>query len=95
MSLEGGLREYTRKETLLECLDLMRRFRRCFSHKEMGMEPIPRYKSLFEEYDRKCRILMELAQAMDFDPVKKALADFHRDYDEEDYTGNNGPLGRA
>lgn len=68
--------EVTKRETLLECLDLMKKFRACFSHKGMGMMPTPRYAALFKEYDEKCRILREMLQALESEPVRKALANW-------------------
>ena len=70
--------EVTKRETLLECLDLMKKFRACFSHKGMGMIPTPRYAALFKEYDEKCRILREMIQALESEPVRKALANWQQ-----------------
>ena len=70
--------EVTKRETLLECLDLMKKFRACFSHKGMGMMPTPRYAALFKEYDEKCRILREMLQALESEPVRKALANWQQ-----------------
>lgn len=67
-------REITRRETLLECLDLMKKLRNSFSVKGYGMTPIDRYAVLYQEYDEKCQIIREMIQAMESEPVRKALA---------------------
>ena len=79
------MREVTKKETLLECLDIMKKFRNNFSQKGYGMAPIERYTALFEEYDKKCEILRDMIHALDSEPVRKALADWQKEVME------NGP----
>ena len=70
--------EVTKRETLLECLDLMQKFRRCFSEKGSGLTPIPRYKALFDEYDAKCEILRDMLQALESEPVRAAMANWQQ-----------------
>ena len=70
--------EITKRQTLLECLDLMTKFRNSFSHKGMGISAIERYQALYEEYDRKCEILREMIRALESEPVRRALADWQR-----------------
>ena len=69
----------TKRETLLECLDIMKRFRNCFSEKGMGLAPIHRYTALFTEYDDKCQILREMIQALESEPVRRAMADWQKE----------------
>ena len=69
----------TKRETLLECLDLMKKIRNSFSHKGWGMAPIERYTILFTEYDEKCQILREMVQALESEPVRKALANWQKE----------------
>ena len=69
----------TKRETLLECLDLMKRFRNCFSQKGIGLAPIDRYTALFTEYDEKCQILREMIQALESEPVRQAMADWQKE----------------
>ena len=68
----------TKRETLLECLDLMKKFRNSFSHKGWGMAPIERYAALYQEYDEKCQIIREMIQALESEPVRRAMADWQK-----------------
>ena len=72
------MREITKRETLLECLDIMKKFRNNFSQRGYGMAPIERYTALFDEYDKKCEILREMIQALESEPVRKALSDWQK-----------------
>ena len=90
-------REITKKETLLECLEIMRKFRNCFSHKGWGMAPIERYQALYDEYEDKCRILEDMIHALDSEPVRRALADWQKELMEDPRAMDsmnpiNGPL---
>ena len=96
--------EVTKKQTLLECLEIMRKFRNCFSHKGWGMAPIDRYQALFAEYDKKCKILEDMIHALDSETVRMALANWQKEImegfrinmkiDEDDSNPINGPLVR-
>lgn len=68
----------TKRETLLECLDIMQKIRKSYTEKGSGLAPIERYKILFLEYDEKCQILRELIQAMESEPVRKAMAEWQK-----------------
>ena len=84
--------EVTKKATLLECLDIMRRLRNSFSHKGWGMVPIDRYHEFFEEYSRKCEIIEEMIHALDSEPVRRALANWQKELmeDERRHQEENG-----
>ena len=85
--------EITKKATLLECLDIMRRFRNCFSHKGWGAVPIERYQALFAEYQTKCEILEDMIHALDSEPVRAALANWQKEImieNERRYKAENG-----
>lgn len=71
-------REITKRETLLECLELMKKFRNAFSKDQYGMMAIERYTALYEEYDAKCWILREMIQALESEPVRRAMADWQK-----------------
>lgn len=68
----------TKRETLLECLDLMKKIRNAFSQDSWGLAAIERYTAIFEEYDEKCQILREMIQAMESEPVRAAMADWQK-----------------
>lgn len=72
-------RKITKRETLLECLDLMKKIRNAFSKGQYGMLAIERYTAIFEEYDEKCQILREMIQALESEPVRRAMADWQRE----------------
>ena len=72
-------REITRRETLLECLDMMKRIRNAFSRDQLGLQAEEKFEALFAEYDEKCRILREIIQANESEPVRRALADWQKE----------------
>ena len=72
-------REVTRRETLLECLDLMTKIRNGFSQKGYGIVPIERYIELYDEYDQKCEVIRELIRCVESESVKRALADWQKE----------------
>ena len=70
--------EVTKRNTLLECLDMMEKCKKAFSKNEEGREPEERYGSLFREYEEKCKILRELIRALESEPVRNVLADWQK-----------------
>lgn len=66
--------EVTKRETLLQCLNIMERIRNSFSHRGAGLTAINHYEALYEEYDKKCKILREMIQALESEPVRAAMA---------------------
>lgn len=71
-------KKITKRETLLECLDLMKKIRNAFSKGQYGMLAIERYTAIYEEYDEKCQILREMIQALESEPVRRAMADWQK-----------------
>jgi len=69
-------RVITRRETLLECLEMMRMRFRVVSVDRKGIIPIEGQEDLFFERQRKCRIIQDLIQANESEPVRQALADW-------------------
>ena len=69
-------REITRRETLLDCLEMMRMRRNVVSVGRRGMIPLQGYEDLFFEHQRKCCIIQELIQANESEPVRKVLAEW-------------------
>ena len=69
-------RVITRRETLLECLEMMRMRFRVVSVDRKGIIPIEGEEDLFFERQRKCRIIQELIQANESEPVRKAIAEW-------------------
>ena len=70
--------EITKRNTLLECLEMMKKIRNSFSKGRLGITPIDRYATLYEEYDRKCEILREMIQALESETVRRAMADWQK-----------------
>ena len=68
----------TKRNTLLECLELMKKLRNSFSTDGWGTAPIPRYIVLYQEYDEKCQILREMIQALESEPVRRAMAEWQK-----------------
>ena len=69
----------TRRDVLSECLIIMRKLRDSFSKDRNGIRGEERYQALFDEYDLKCQILMELIQANESEPVTRALANWQKE----------------
>lgn len=80
-------RKVTRRETLLECLDLMTKIRNGFSVKGYGMTPIARYVELYDEYDQKCERVREIMRALETESVQRALADWQKEIMHAEQTG--------
>lgn len=76
--------EITRRDVLLECLDIMKKIRNSFSKDRLGLQAADRYDALFDEYDIKCRILREMIQANESAPVRRALADWQKEIMERE-----------
>lgn len=69
-------KEITRRSTLLDCLDYQTRWLKMSSKGRKGREPIDGLEDEFYEREAKCRILRELIQALESDPVREVLADW-------------------
>ena len=69
-------KEITRRETLLDCLDYQRRFLMMASKDREGLVPIEGLEDEFDERETKCRILREMIQALESEPVRAALAEW-------------------
>ena len=71
--------EITRKSVLLECLDIMRQELAVVSKHYNGLEPAKGMEEAWEQGRRKVKILQELIQAYDSEPVRAALAEWQID----------------
>lgn len=69
-------RVITRRETLLECLEMMRMRKKVVSVDRKGIIPLPGYEDLFFDRQRKCQIIQELIQANESEPVRRAIAEW-------------------
>ena len=70
------MREISKRETLLECLEHMRVLKRVVSVDRKGIIPLEGYEDLYFERERKCVIIQELIQALESEPVRAALAEW-------------------
>lgn len=71
--------EITRKSVLLECLQIMRREQEICSTNYNGLEPKKGMEEAWEQGRQKIKILEDLIQAYETEPVRKALADWQLD----------------
>ena len=71
--------EINRKSVLLECLEYERGLWKLCSRNYDMLEPMKGMDDKFDEQKEKCRILQELIQAYDSEPVRAALADWQKD----------------
>ena len=66
--------EITRKSVLLECLSIMREEQRICSRNYNCLEPAKGMEQAWEQGRRKIAILQEMIQALDSEPVLRAIA---------------------
>lgn len=71
--------EITRRNVLLECLEHFRGLKKLCSKEHKGLEPAEGEEDLFYMLEKKCRIMQELIQAYESEPVRKALADWQNE----------------
>ena len=71
--------EVTRRSVLLEALENQEaQLSRC-SVEGKKLIPLPGMKDLFREQFEKCRILREMVQALESEPVRDAIAGWQRE----------------
>ena len=75
--------EITRRNVLLECLEHFRGLKKLCSKEHKGLEPAEGEEDLFYMLEEKCRIMQELIQAYESEPVRKALADWKNEVMEK------------
>ncbi len=75
--------EITKKSVLLECLEYERGLKRLCSVDHEGRLPAKGEEDLFYEQQKKCRIIQELIQALDSEPVRRTLADWQKELMEK------------
>lgn len=88
-------KEVTRRETLLDCLEIMKMRRNVVSVGRRGLTPIEGYEDLFMERQQKCRIIMDLIQANESEPVRSALANWQIMLMKGDKPGTDDLMLRA
>lgn len=71
--------EITKKSVLIECLEYEREIWKLSSKRYDTMEPMKGMEKEWEEQREKCRILQELIQALDSEPVRREMAQWQRD----------------
>lgn len=69
----------TRREVLIECLELEREMWRISSKKYDTLEPVRSMEAAWEDYREKCRIIQEMIQALESETVRNALANWQMD----------------
>lgn len=68
----------TRRNTLLDCLEMMRMRKKVVSVNREGRIPLAGFEDIFFEREKKCRIIQEIIQAYESEPVRAALADWQK-----------------
>lgn len=66
----------TRRNVLLECLDMMRMRLSVVSVNRQGRIPIRGYEDEFMRRQQKCRVIQDMIQALESEPVRAALANW-------------------
>lgn len=73
-------KEITRRNTLLKCLKHLELMKKMDSKDQKGMEPLDKETAeSFYELEEECRIIRELIQANESEPVRKAIADWQKE----------------
>lgn len=70
------MKKITRRSVLLECLQEREMEMKGYSRDARGLISLMGYEELFEESREKCRILRELVQALESEPVRKMIANW-------------------
>lgn len=68
--------EVTRRSVLAEALQYRETIMRGFSQHGRGLAARRGYQEEFDRYREECRILRELMQALEYEPVRAAIAEF-------------------
>ena len=68
--------EITRRSVLSDALRYRQSLVRKFSRDSRGLAARTGYQEEFARYTEECRILRELMQALEYEPVKEAIAEF-------------------
>ena len=71
--------EITRRSVLLEALDAQEAVLSRCSVNGLKLIPLPGMQEMFREQLEKCRILRELIQGLETEPVRRELAAWQRD----------------
>lgn len=75
-------RNMTRREVLLECLEILRQEWRICSKSYNCLEPKKGMEAAFDDCLKKCVVLQQLIQALENEPVRAAIAKFLDDEPE-------------
>jgi len=68
----------TTRDALLECLEMMRMLTKLASVGMHGRIPLAGQEDLFYERQAKCRLIQELIQANESEPVRHAIANWQK-----------------
>ncbi|MCR5566187.1 MAG: hypothetical protein K6F61_04995 [Clostridiales bacterium] len=71
--------EITKRNALLKCLKEQEELRNLCSVKYEGRYPMKGMEKEFNEQEQVCRILRELIQALESEPVRRAVADWQKE----------------
>ena len=66
----------TRRNVLLECLEMMRMRMKVVSVNREGRVPIPGYEDELVLRQKKCRVIQDMIQALESEPVRAAMANW-------------------
>lgn len=73
-------KEITRRNTLLKCLEYLERMKRMDSKDRKGLEPLDEETAeSFYELEEECKIIRELIQANESEPVRRAIANWQNE----------------
>lgn len=71
--------EITKRTVLLDALDREERTLADYSINETKIIPRPGFQTAFRAQQEKCRILREMIQALESEPVRRAMADWQQE----------------
>lgn len=73
------MEEITRRSVLLEALEIQEAQLAKCSVEGKKLIPLPGMKDIFRAQLEKCRILREMIQALESEPVRRVMADWQKD----------------
>ncbi len=71
--------EVTLRSTLLDCLKIKRQQLQMCSRSQNGLEPAKGMEETWDRHRREVKLLEKYIQSLEYEPVRKALADWQID----------------
>jgi len=87
--IAGNGKEITRRNVLLECLDWQREKLAEASRDSFMLDAWPGMEEIFAERREKCRILQEMIQALESEPVRRSMAEWQQEIMKQGGPGEN------